>query len=152
MTKIETATQTQLIAVSRLEKSPLNARRTVRSDGLGDLKASLLAHGLMQNLVVTDAGDGLFHVIAGGRRLEAIRALQTEGKLPDDFAVPCQVVTEEYALEMSLAENKGARADRTGFVLDRERQPEIIALAEDSDALGNTPVALSNATIGRRSV
>jgi len=106
MTNIDTTTtHPQLIAVSRLEKSPLNARRTVRPDGISELKASLLAHGLMQNLVVTDSGDGHYLVIAGGRRLEAIRSLQAEGRLPEDFAVPCQVVTEAHALEMSLAEN-----------------------------------------------
>src|SRR5579864_1852599 len=105
MNTIENTVQPRLIAVSRLEKSPLNARRTVPKIGMDELKASLLAHGLMQNLVVTDAGDGVFHVIAGGRRLEALRLLQSEGKLPEDFAVPCQVVTEEHALEMSLAEN-----------------------------------------------
>jgi ParB family chromosome partitioning protein len=99
------STRPQLIAASRLEKSPLNARRTVGKMGIEELKASLLAHGLMQNLVVTDVGDGTFRVIAGGRRLEAIRALQAEGKLPEDFTVPCQVVSEEHALEMSLAEN-----------------------------------------------
>ncbi len=100
-----TTTSPQLITVSRLEKSPQNARRTASQSGLDELKASLLAHGLMQNLVVTDAGDGRFHVIAGGRRLEALRALQAEGQLSGDFAVPCQVVTDEHALEMSLAEN-----------------------------------------------
>ena len=106
MTYIQcTPTQPQLIAVSRLEKSPLNARRTAVKVGLEELKASLLAHGLMQNLVVTDAGDGTYRVIAGGRRLEAIHSLQAEGRLPEDFAVPCQIVTEEHALEMSLAEN-----------------------------------------------
>jgi ParB family transcriptional regulator, chromosome partitioning protein len=105
MTNIETTTQPQLIAVSRLDKSPLNARRTVAKVGMEELKASILAHGLMQNLVVTDAGDGAYRVIAGGRRLEALRSLQSESKLPEDFAVPCQVVTEEHALEMSLAEN-----------------------------------------------
>lgn len=107
MTNIDTTTTTQpqLIAASRLEKSPLNARRTVRPDGMRELKASILAHGLMQNLVVTDSGDGIYRVIAGGRRLEAIRSLQADGKLPEDFAVPCQIVTEVHALEMSLAEN-----------------------------------------------
>ena len=106
MTYIQcTPTQPQLIAVSRLEKSPLNARRTAVKVGMEELKASLLAHGLMQNLVVTDTGDGTYRVIAGGRRLEAIHSLQAEGKLPEDFAVPCQIVTEEHALEMSLAEN-----------------------------------------------
>jgi ParB family chromosome partitioning protein len=100
-----TTTEPRLIAASQLEKSPLNARRTVAKMGMDELKASLLSHGLLQNLVVTDTGDGVFHVIAGGRRLEAIRSLQTEGKLPEDFAVPCQIVTEDHALEMSLAEN-----------------------------------------------
>lgn len=100
-----TPEQPQLIAVNRLEKSPLNARRTAAKMGMEELKASILSHNLMQNLVVTDAGDGKYRVIAGGRRLEAIHALQAEGKLPEDFAVPCQIVTEQHALEMSLAEN-----------------------------------------------
>jgi ParB family transcriptional regulator, chromosome partitioning protein len=106
MTYIQcTPEQPQLIAVNRLEKSPLNARRTVAKIGMDELKASLLAHGLMQNLVVTDKCDGMYRVIAGGRRLEAIHSLQAEGKLPEDFAVPCQIVTEQHAREMSLAEN-----------------------------------------------
>jgi ParB family chromosome partitioning protein len=106
MTTVQcTPTQPQLIAVSRLGKSPLNARRTNVTMGIEELKASLLAHGLLQNLVVTDADDGTYRVIAGGRRLEAIHSLQAEGKLPEDFAVPCQIVTEEDAAEMSLAEN-----------------------------------------------
>lgn len=100
-----TSAQPRLIAVSRLEKSPLNARRTAPKIGMDELKASLLAHGLMQNLVVTEQSDGIFRVIAGGRRLEALRSLQAEGKLPEDFAVPCHVVADDNALEMSLAEN-----------------------------------------------
>lgn len=100
-----TATPPQLVAVTRLEKSPLNARRTGGTMGIDELKASILAHGLMQNLVVTDAGEGMFRVIAGGRRLAAIRSLQAEGKLPQEFVVACHVVAAEHALEMSLAEN-----------------------------------------------
>ncbi len=102
---MNTSQNTHLIAIEKLEKSPLNVRRTVKRDGLDELKASILAHGLMQNLVVTEIGDEKFRVIAGGRRLEALRALKKEGKLPGGFAVPCQVVTEEHAKEMSLAEN-----------------------------------------------
>lgn len=105
MTNTEIPSQPQLIAASKLEKSPLNARRTVAKNGDEELKASILAHGLMQNLVVTDADGGKFHVIAGGRRLQAIQSLQSAGKLSQDFAVPCQVVADESALEMSLAEN-----------------------------------------------
>lgn len=105
MTNTETTIPPLLIAASLLAKSQLNARKTAPKGGIEELKASILAHGLMQNLVVTDAGDGLFHVIAGGRRLEAIHSLQSEDKLPKDFAVPCQIVSDKSALEMSLAEN-----------------------------------------------
>src|SRR5438876_7737141 len=97
MNTIENSTtQPRLIAVSKLEKSPDNARRTTPKIGMEELKASVLAHGLMQNLVATDAGDGVFQVIAGARRLEAIRSLQAEGKLPEDFAVACQVVADQH--------------------------------------------------------
>jgi hypothetical protein len=37
--------------------------------------------------------------------MEAIHSLQAEGKLPEDFAVPCQIVTVEHAPEM-IAEKK----------------------------------------------
>ena len=42
-----------MIEVNKLEKSPLNARRTAAKAALEEMKASILAHGLMQNLVVT---------------------------------------------------------------------------------------------------
>ena len=42
-----------MIEVNKLETSPLNARRTAAKGALAELKASILAHGLMQNLVVT---------------------------------------------------------------------------------------------------
>src|SRR5437868_5680736 len=93
------------IEVKKLEKSPQNARRTATKAAMEEMKASLLAHGLMQNLVVADAGNGDYRVIAGGRRLAALRELQEEGRLPETHSVPCQIVTDEHALEMSLAEN-----------------------------------------------
>ncbi len=95
---------TQYIELNDLVKSPLNARKTTSKAAADDLKSSILAHGLMQNLVVVPADKG-YHVIAGARRLAAMKALQAEGKLPVDHVVPCQVATDEHALEMSLAEN-----------------------------------------------
>lgn len=95
----------QLIEIKQLERSPLNVRKTDSSAALEELKASLLAHGLMQNLVVIPAKKGKYQVIAGGRRLEALCELRDEGKLPDDHAVQCQVVDKEQAVELSLAEN-----------------------------------------------
>ena len=97
--------ENQLIEIRKLVKSPKNARRTVVKGASEELKSSLLAHGLLHNLVVTAAGRGKYRVIAGSRRLEALKALQAEGKLPDSHAVPCQIVDEVLATEMSLAEN-----------------------------------------------
>ncbi|WP_422929697.1 ParB N-terminal domain-containing protein [Singulisphaera sp. PoT] len=94
-----------MLEVNRLDPSPRNARRTVARAATEDLKASIESHGLMHNLVVTEAGKGRYRVIAGGRRLAALRALQREGKLPADHAVPCRIAGDEHALELSLAEN-----------------------------------------------
>jgi ParB family chromosome partitioning protein len=97
--------QYTMIEVKKLEASPQNARRTLTARGAEELQASILAHGLMQNLVVTRSGDDAYLVIAGGRRLEALRELQAAGKLPADHAVPCQIVADDHAMELSLAEN-----------------------------------------------
>jgi ParB family chromosome partitioning protein len=105
MVNEETTVGLRRIPVKNLERSPLNVRRTSKGEALDELKASILAHGLMQNLVVTDDGSGTYRVIAGGRRLQAIRALHEEGKLPGDYAVPCQIVEDGRAAELSLAEN-----------------------------------------------
>ncbi|AMV40247.1 ParB/RepB/Spo0J family partition protein [Planctomyces sp. SH-PL62] len=96
---------TQLIEVKKLAKSPLNVRRTGNAAACDELKASIRAHGLLQNLSVHPAKKGKFQVFAGGRRLAALHALQSEGHLPDDYAVPCHIYTEAQAQELSLAEN-----------------------------------------------
>jgi ParB/Sulfiredoxin domain len=41
--------------VSKLVISPENARKTFTNTGIEEMQASILAHGLMQNLVVTEA-------------------------------------------------------------------------------------------------
>ncbi|MGF1611293.1 MAG: ParB/RepB/Spo0J family partition protein [Kiloniellales bacterium] len=96
----------QNIPLDKLVKSPRNARKTPSSEtASAELKASIAVHGLQQNLVVAPAnGEGTHEVIAGGRRLAALKALQAEGKLPPDCVVPCLVRTEQVA-ELSLAEN-----------------------------------------------
>ena len=96
---------TQMIEVTALEKSPQNVRKNVPKQAAQDLKASIFAHGLLQNLVVTKAGADKYRVIAGGRRLAALRELQKEGHLPAHHAVACQVAEDDNATELSLVEN-----------------------------------------------
>ena len=99
------------IALDRLELSPDNARRTPAGDAaLAELKASIAAHGLLENLVVRPQGgdgkDARYAVIAGGRRLAAMQALAGDGALDAGFPVPCRVCGDgAMAHELSLAEN-----------------------------------------------
>ena len=100
------------IPLDRLELSPANVRRTAAGKtAFAELKASIAAHGLLENLVVRphDPGqDGAvrYAVIAGGRRLSALADLAGEGAVPADVPVPCRVIDNGAAdAELSLAEN-----------------------------------------------
>ena len=105
---MQTAQDLQL-PVTALSLSPDNVRKTPASaNAETELRASILHHGLLGNLTAIDSGDGeTYEVIAGGRRLAAIRALIDSGELPGDYAVPVKVVKPNGsgAAELSLAEN-----------------------------------------------
>jgi ParB family transcriptional regulator, chromosome partitioning protein len=96
------------IPLSQLVLSPTNVRKTPPSAAEdAELKASIKARGLMQNLVAHPAAgeDGILAVTAGGRRLKALQALAAEGVIPADYKVPCLVEAADMALETSLMEN-----------------------------------------------
>ncbi len=95
------------VPLTRLSKSPKNVRKVAASaDADAELQAAIEAEGLLQNLVVEPSPEceGHYEVVAGGRRLKALQALQQAGKLPDDFAVPCRVA-EDNQEAISLVEN-----------------------------------------------
>ena len=99
------------IPISRLALAPENVRKTppdAQADA--ELKASIAALGLLENLVVRagepDHDDGTYAVVAGGRRLKAMQALVEDEVLDADHPVPCQVRSGDVEpAELSLAEN-----------------------------------------------
>ena len=97
------------VAVSKLAISPHNVRRTATSESDdNELKASIFANGVGQNLIVHSKrkkGKESFLVAAGGRRLRALEALLAEGRISGTFEVPVRVVSEKEAEETSLVEN-----------------------------------------------
>ena len=102
----------QSIPLSKLELSPANVRKTsAGKTAFAELKASIAAHGLLENLVARaiepgPGGVGRYAVIAGGRRLTALIDLAREGMLSTDYPVPCRVVDDDaHASELSLTEN-----------------------------------------------
>ena len=96
------------VPASKLTVSPTNVRR--RSDPIADeeLKTSILAKGVIQNLVglPVPRKKGEYKITAGGRRLKQVQALIEEGKLDADYAVPVLVLADKNdAVEISLIEN-----------------------------------------------
>lgn len=86
----------------------INARVAGREDGIAALAANIFANrsdenpsGLIENLIVKDAGAGMFSVANGNRRLAALRMIEAEGS---DLPVPCTMhqVDETKAFEYSL--------------------------------------------------
>ena len=100
------------IPLSQLELSPDNVRRTpADASAFTELKASIAAHGLLENLIARSMEPGAdgperYAVIAGGRRLAAMQALAAGGVLEEDHPVPCRMIGGIVAAEeVSLAEN-----------------------------------------------
>ena len=80
-------------------------------NGIKELAASIEAHGLLQNLQVRKAASGKFEVVAGGRRLAALKLLAKKKALAKDAPIGCNVLaTDEDAAEISLAENEMRQA------------------------------------------
>ena len=99
------------IPLSCLALAPENVRKTPANQfAEAELVASIKAHGLLENLVARaddPAPDGAarFAVVAGGRRLAALKALAEDGTLDADHPVPCKIAANGNAGELSLAEN-----------------------------------------------
>jgi len=105
---LDTNTETQracFVAVSKLVVHDDNVRRTDKRADIEALAASIAAHGLLQNLSVVRVEDGRYAVVAGARRLAALRLLIKQGRLARDFAAPCTIVEPALGAEASLAEN-----------------------------------------------
>ena len=99
------------VPLSCLALAPENVRKTPANQfAEAELVASIKAHGLLENLVARaddpdSDGTERFAVVAGGRRLAALKALAEDGTLDADHPVPCKIAANGNAGELSLAEN-----------------------------------------------
>ena len=97
------------LTLDTLEPAPENVRTAPpEAAALAELKASLAAHGLLASLVVRpiESVRPRYAVVAGGRRLAALKALAAEGVIPVNHPVPCRVDgSDTPPAELSLAEN-----------------------------------------------
>ena len=96
-----------LVPLSQLlpRRSKRNARKMPRLS-IPELAASIARIGLLQNLIVILAADGeQYEVVAGDRRLTALKLLAKKKRIPADYEVPCLLVPDASARTVSLAEN-----------------------------------------------
>jgi ParB family chromosome partitioning protein len=127
--------------------SPLNVRTNQEDTEATDaLEASILKTGLFNPLLVHPlSADGAapWGVLAGGRRLRAIRRLVDRGDLPSDWPVLVRVIgdlNESEITELSLSEN----------LLRRDlRSYEVHAAVRQAHEQGATPEEIA-ARCGQR--
>ncbi|MFZ7072599.1 ParB N-terminal domain-containing protein [Pseudomonas aeruginosa] len=96
-----------LVPLSRLvlRHTGRNVRKTPRMS-IPELAASIQRVGLLQNLIVITAADGEhYEVVAGGRRLAALKLLAKKHRIAKDWEVPCLLVADGTARTASLTEN-----------------------------------------------
>ncbi len=100
------AAQIEMVPLSALVKSPLNVRTIpYPPESVREMADSILAVGLIQNLVVHTLPDGLSGVAAGGRRLAALQLLQREQRIGAGHQVIVKRVSDELAVVASMVEN-----------------------------------------------
>jgi len=102
------------IPLCQLKRSKTNIRKTEPLADIEQLAASIEANGLLENLIVlpmempNPAEPDLYEVIAGGRRLAALKLLLKRKKIARDYPVHCLVLERLGAaspVEVSLTEN-----------------------------------------------
>ena len=100
----------QTIPLGKLVPSAANVRKT-GGIPIDDLAASIASSGLLNNLVVRPhlRDDGTptdkYEVVAGGRRLAALKRLAKQKRVAKNMAVPCNILEDGNATEISLAED-----------------------------------------------
>ncbi|WP_321949720.1 ParB/RepB/Spo0J family partition protein [Burkholderia cenocepacia] len=98
-----------LILVPLSQLLPRRSKRNVRTtprQSIPELAASIARVGLLQNLIVILSADGeQYEVVAGDRRLTALKLLAKKKRIAADYEVPCLLVADASARTISLAEN-----------------------------------------------
>ncbi len=83
-----------------LKPNPHQPRREFDEGALSELADSIREHGIIQPIIVEDAGDGTYFIIAGERRTRAARLAGLQ-KVP----VIVKKYSDERKLEIALIEN-----------------------------------------------
>jgi ParB family transcriptional regulator, chromosome partitioning protein len=88
------------VPTSDIRENPRQPRTQFDEQALDDLAASIREHGIIQPLIVSERGEGMYELVAGERRW---RAAQRAGL--DRVPVIVRETTPQQLLELALIEN-----------------------------------------------
>ena len=118
------------LAVSQVRPNPRQPRNTFSDEAIAQLSESIRSEGVVQPIIVRDAGDGFYELVAGERRWRA-------AQLAELATIPAIVrpLDERESLIVALAENV-ARED-----LNAVDQARAYAVLSDELDLSQTEIA-----------
>lgn len=99
----------EYVALDKLYLSDLNPRQEADSEGIEHLAQSLVACGLIQNLSGLKDAKGKIGIVAGGRRLRALKIAVLEE--PNLGHVPVRIAPDAHTAETWANVENAARAD-----------------------------------------
>jgi ParB family transcriptional regulator, chromosome partitioning protein len=118
------------LAVSQVRPNPRQPRNTFSDEAIAELSESIRSEGVVQPIIVRDAGDGFYELVAGERRWRAAKRAELA-------TIPAIVrpLDERESLIVALAENV-ARED-----LNAVDQARAYAVLSDELDLSQTEIA-----------
>jgi ParB family transcriptional regulator, chromosome partitioning protein len=130
------------LPLARLRPNPEQPRRSFPEESLAELASSLRTHGLIQPILVEEAGDGNYLIVAGERRF---RAASIAGL--SEVPVIVRSFTPEKRLETALIEN--VQREDLNPVEEAEAYRALMAMGgrsqeEVADVVGKSRSAVAN--------
>jgi ParB family chromosome partitioning protein len=130
------------LPLSRLKANPDQPRRNFSEESLAELAGSLKSHGLIQPILVEEASDGYYLIVAGERRFRAA-IMAGFSEVP----VIVRSYTPEKRLEIALIEN--VQREDLNPVEEAEAYRSLMAMGgrsqeEVADVVGKSRSAVAN--------
>ncbi len=130
------------LSLAQLKPNPEQPRRSFPEESLAELASSLKTHGLIQPILVEEAGDGSYLIVAGERRFRAA-AIAGLSEVP----VIVRSFTPERRLETALIEN--VQREDLNPVEEAEAYRALMAMGgrsqeEVADVVGKSRSAVAN--------
>src|SRR6266487_2609053 len=126
------------LSMTLLSPDPEQPRKFFDEQALAELSASIVAHGVLQPILVREGVEGNFVIVSGERRYQAAKNAGLE-------TIPA-ILTDGEPAEISIIENllrENLTAIEEAEAIERLRALHDYGLAELATALGKSDSAIS---------